>query len=173
MKHKDTHCRHHAQPSQPHPARFRPKQTLLALVAVFLLPMLLAWLTLSLGWFTSGVNNHGEWVQGQVAEDTRWRLILPISPDCDACLKTEPLLNNIVTALGRDGDRVTVIQLPTSNELAAGYIYIADPPGLLIMRYALPNAQSSGEPAVDNEQAKMGKALLTDLRRLLKYSRAG
>ncbi|WP_417616694.1 hypothetical protein [Oceanisphaera sp.] len=143
----------------------RPERTLLALLAVFVLPVALAWLTLNQGWFTPGVNSHGEWVQGQVAEDDQWRLILPIAPGCEACLKAAPLLENIDTALGRDGDRVAVVQLPVSHELEAGYIYIADPPGLLIMRYGLPET--------DQELPPMGKALLSDLRRLLKYSRAG
>lgn len=148
--------------------RPKPKKTLLALLAVFLLPVALAWITLSQGWFTPGVNSHGEWVQGQIAEDNQWRLILPIAPDCEACLQAAPLLNNIDIALGRDGDRVAVVQMPASHELEAGYVYIADPPGLLIMRYALSDTKSDAD-----KQSPMGKALLSDLRRLLKYSRAG
>ncbi|MFD1007857.1 hypothetical protein [Oceanisphaera ostreae] len=183
MERKTSNFRNKSQPSHhAHPGQqIRSRKVLLAMLAVFLLPVALAWLTLTQGWFTPAVNSHGEWVQGQIAADNQWRLILPTSPDCDACLRVEPLLNNIDTALGRDGDRVAVVRLPTSNELEAGYVYIADPPGLLIMRYVLPSSKSGVEFDVnkqqeqerEQEQAKMGKALLSDLRRLLKYSRAG
>ena len=159
MKHKTLEPRHHS----------RPRKTVLVLLAVFLLPVILAWLTLKQGWFTPGVNSHGEWVQGQISDDKQWRLILPITPDCATCTAAVPLLNNIDTALGRDSDRVAVVQLPASQDLEAGYVYIADPPGLLIMRYALPDTQVDADKA----QSVMGKALLSDLRRLLKYSRAG
>ena len=140
-------------------------KTILALLAAFLLPVVLAWLILTLGWFTPGVKAHGEWVQGRIAEDTQWRLVLPVSPECESCELAEPLLENIDLALGRDGSRVAVLRLPAGNELEAGFVYIADPPGMLIMRYPL-----SGDEADDRVT---GKALLGDLRRLLKFSRAG
>ncbi|WP_298721753.1 hypothetical protein [uncultured Oceanisphaera sp.] len=140
-------------------------KTILALLAAFLLPVLLAWLVLALGWFTPGVKAHGEWVQGQITEDTQWRLVLPVTPECESCELAEPLLENIDLALGRDSNRVSVLRLPVGNGLEAGFVYIADPPGMLIMRYSL-----SGEEASDRAT---GKALLGDLRRLLKFSRAG
>jgi hypothetical protein len=137
----------------------------LILVSVFLLPVALAWLTLSQGWFTPGVNGHGEWVEGQIAQDSQWRLVLPVSSECELCEQAAPLLENIDLALGRDGTRVEVLRLPASAKLEAGFVYIADPPGLLIMRYPL-----SGDEVSDR---LTGKALLGDLRRLLKFSRAG
>lgn len=177
MEHNSSPFGHHSQSNQPHQSKRKPRKALFGLLAVFLLPVVLAWLTLNQGWFTPAANSHGEWVHGQVDADNQWRLILPISPDCGACLKAEPLLNNIDTALGRDGDRVAVVQLPASSILEVGYVYIADPPGLLIMRYALASSKPSAESDVGKEQkqeqAKMGKALLSDLRRLLKHSRAG
>ncbi|MBM7456287.1 hypothetical protein HNR62_002173 [Oceanisphaera litoralis] len=140
-------------------------KTILALLSVFLLPVALAWLTLSQGWFTPGVNGHGEWVQGRIAEDSQWRLVLPVTPECESCALAEPLLNNIDLALGRDSNRVSVLRLPAGTGLETGFVYIADPPGLLIMRYPL-----SGDEVGDR---LTGKALLGDLRRLLKFSRAG
>ncbi|MFP2769090.1 hypothetical protein [Oceanisphaera sp. KMM 10153] len=140
-------------------------KTMLALLGVFLLPVGLAWLTLSQGWFTPGVKAHGEWVEGRITEDTQWRLVLPVPPECESCVLAEPLLNNIDLALGRDSNRVSVLRLPASTGLEAGFVYIADPPGLLIMRYPL-----SGDEVGDR---LTGKALLGDLRRLLKFSRAG
>lgn len=140
-------------------------KTIVALLGAFLLPVALAWLILTLGWFTPGVKAHGEWVQGRIAEDTQWRLVLPFTAECELCEQAGPLLNNIDLALGRDGTRVSVLRLPVNHELEAGFVYIADPPGMLIMRYPL-----SGDEVSDRVT---GKALLSDLRSLLKFSRAG
>ncbi|MDP5292808.1 hypothetical protein Q9290_10995 [Oceanimonas sp. CHS3-5] len=137
----------------------------LALLGVFLLPLALAWLVLEQGWFTAGTRGQGEWVQGHIDEATQWRLVLTTPNDCDYCESAGQLLNNLDLALGRDAERVTVVQQPASDMLEAGFVYIADPPGMLIMRY----------PLVGNEQQDLGtgRLLLQDLRRLLKFSRAG
>lgn len=150
----------------PHHRKRRPGyQSMLALLAVFLLPVGLAWLTLQQGWFSSGVNNHGQWVQGQINQDQQWRLLVPLTSTCAACRQGEPLLQQVVLALGRDSQRVRVVPMPANTELTAGFVYIADPPGKLVMRYPL-----HGETQADQI---MAKALLSDLRRLLTHSRAG
>ncbi len=139
--------------------------TIVALLGVFLLPVALAWLILTQGWFTPGVKAHGEWVEGQIGPNSQWRLVLPVTGDCSSCQQAAPLLDNIDTALGRDSTRVSVVTLPAGSGLEAGFVYIADPPGMLILRYPL-----SGDEVTDR---MTGKALLSDLRRLLKFSRAG
>ncbi|MBL1376106.1 hypothetical protein [Zobellella iuensis] len=137
----------------------------LVLMGVFLLPVALAWITLQQGWFTPGVKGQGEWVEGRIEGARQWRLLLPLAPECGHCADAGPLLHNVDLALGRDQERVVVVQLPAGPGLEAGFVYIADPPGQLVMRYAL-----SG----DEQQDRLtGKALLGDLRRLLKFSRAG
>ncbi|WMC10314.1 hypothetical protein PU634_14720 [Oceanimonas pelagia] len=137
----------------------------LALLGVFLLPLALAWLVLEQGWFNAGTRGHGEWVQGHIGPARQWRLVLSRPQDCDYCESASRMLTNLNLALGRDGERVTVVQRPAGDVLEAGFVYIADPPGLLIMRY----------PLVGDEQQNIstGRRLLQDLRRLLKYSRAG
>ena len=132
------------EPLQPKPCRTRPKAerqskktTLIALCLVFLLPMALAWLTLQQGWFTTGVSNAGQWVTGQIAADSQWRLIVPQAADCAPCADLEPLMAQLILALGRDAKRVRLMITPTSSELEAGFVYIADPPGTLILRYAV------------------------------------
>lgn len=140
-------------------------KTVWALLLVFLLPVGLAYVTLQMGWFTPGVSNKGEWVEGRIGQAGHWRLLLPTSDGCIQCTQGRELADQIELALGREGDRVEVVQLAASEQLEAGFVYIADPPGTLIMRYPL-----SDEP----EQSRlMGRALLGDLRRLLKFSRAG
>lgn len=136
-----------------------------ALLLVFLLPVGLAYISLQLGWFTPGVGNKGEWVAGNVGQARQWRLLLPTSADCSLCADSRPLLEQIDVALGRDSDRVEIVLLAASEQLEPGFVYIADPPGTLIMRYPL-----SADPG---QSRAMGKDLLSDLRRLLKFSRAG
>ncbi|AEY00426.1 hypothetical protein GU3_03345 [Oceanimonas sp. GK1] len=136
-----------------------------ALLGVFLLPLALAWLVLEQGWFSAGTRGHGEWVEGHIDPATQWRLVLATETDCDYCGPAEQLLNNLDLALGRDGERVSVVQQPAAGPLEAGFVYIADPPGLLIMRYPL-----AGD---EQQNVNTGRLLLQDLRRLLKYSRAG
>ena len=145
-------------------------RTLIALVLVFLLPVGLAWLTLQQGWFKAGVNNHGQWVTGQVEADSQWRLIVPQTASCTPCTQAEPLLAQIILALGRDGERVQLMLTPATQDLSAGFVYIADPPGTLVMRYPLSGLLLQQQP---QPEPMMAKALLKDLRRLLTYSRAG
>lgn len=161
-----------AEREQPLPRRYC---TLLALWLVFLLPVGLAWLTLQQGWFTTGVNNHGQWVTGQVTADSQWRLIVPQAANCVSCSQAEPLLAQVILALGRDSSRVRQLFIPASAELEAGFVYIADPPGTLIMRYPLDGQLEQGAlPSEPRQPAQiMAKALLSDVRRLLTYSRSG
>lgn len=166
-----------AEREQPLPRRYR---TLVALWLVFLLPVGLAWLTLQQGWFTTGVNSHGQWVTGQVAADSQWRLIVPQATHCAACSQAEPLLAQVILALGRDSSRVRQLFMPASAELEAGFVYIADPPGTLIMRYPLDGQTQQGalpseprQPELLQPDQIMAKALLSDVRRLLTYSRSG
>ena len=154
----------------------RPRYyTLIALGLVFSLPVVLAWLTLQLGWFTAGVNNQGQWVTGQVAADTQWRLIVPQAANCVACSQAESLLAPVLLALGRDGQRVRLLLTPATSDLSTGFVYIADPPGSLVLRYPLSDSPSPEQLLQDQppQAPIMAKALLKDLRRLLTYSRAG
>ncbi|WP_107851168.1 hypothetical protein [Oceanimonas marisflavi] len=136
-----------------------------ALIGVFLLPPLLAWLVLAQGWFTPGVRGHGEWVQGNINEAKQWRLVLVTTGQCDYCASAKHLLDNLDLALGRDEERVAVVQQPAGEGLEAGFVYIADPPGMLVMRYPMDSDTA--------QNRSTGRALLEDLRRLLKNSRAG
>lgn len=162
--------------------KVRGYATLIALCLVFLLPVGLAWLTLQQGWFTKGVNNHGQWLTGQVAADSQWRLIIPQAAHCASCTDVEPLMAQLILTLGRDAKRVRLMLTPASTELEAGFVYIADPPGTLIMRYPFLESHPSPQGLLFQQQLApnppsnnrvMAKALLEDLRRLLTYSRAG
>ena len=88
----------------------------------------------------------------------------------------------LILALGRDAKRVRLMLTPASTELEAGFVYIADPPGMLVMRYPFLESHPSPQGLLSQQQLTeapsssnrvMAKALLEDLRRLLTYSRAG
>ena len=87
-----------------------------------------------------------------------WSLLLVHRGRCTpACVEQQEKLKRIHDALGRDADRVRV-RVDAVDQLEPG-VWIVDPLGNLVLHYE----SSSWE----------GKALLTDLRRLLKASRLG
>lgn len=171
------------------------RKTLLALVLVFLLPVAAAQLVLRMGWYQGGVTNHGELLQQSVQlteltaamDEPKWMLILAAShtPGCDnRCKQARYLMQQTYTALGREQDRVALVEVRSSDHgdpqppagiiLYAGKvsipalpetsIYLADPLGRLVLRY----------PLVDEQQLTLtGKGMLTDLKRLLKQSKIG
>lgn len=142
--------------------------TFWAIWALGMLPMLLA-----VAVYTTGVGipseqvNTGRLLQpavplqqwgGQADRFTRhWSLLLVHRGGCDhGCLRQEERLKRIHDALGRDADRFRV-RMEASEALAPG-VWVVDPLGNLVLHYG---------------QAYEGKAVLTDLRRLLKASRLG
>lgn len=144
------------------------RATFWAIWALGMLPVLLA-----VAVYTTGVGipseqvNTGRLLQpavplkqwgGQADRFTRhWSLLLVHRDGCDqTCLQQEERLKRIHDALGRDADRFRV-RMKVSGVLAPG-VWVVDPLGNLILHYG---------------QAYEGKAVLTDLRRLLKASRLG
>ena len=96
----------------------------------------------------------------------RWLYVQPTSCD-DTCQTTLNLLHNARISLGRDQGRITLhcIQDPTHTKQSAmlsfltpGTLAMVDPQGWLMLYYP---------PAIDYQ------GVLSDLKRLLKYSRQG
>ncbi|GAA0698590.1 hypothetical protein GCM10009104_28890 [Marinobacterium maritimum] len=133
-----------------------------------LVPVLLALLA-----WASGVgvpeqgSNQGELVQpvrtldewgGDVGHHTgHWSLLLVDDARCsEACEARLEALKRVHDALGREADRVRVDLVP-SGELEPG-VWVVDPLGNLVIKHPL---------------SYEGKALLGDMRRLLKASRLG
>lgn len=86
-----------------------------------------------------------------------WSLVLAYRQGCTReCRQQEEGLKRVHDALGRDADRFRV-RLERSTRLEPG-VWVVDPLGNLVLFYG---------------QVYEGKALLTDLRRLLKASRLG
>lgn len=194
------------------------RRTILLLLAVFTLPVIIAYSAYFSGWFNQvATSNRGELLtpvidftqlnskntQGDVVPfeiGSPWRLILPItdatcleSEEVDGCLLSIYIMGQAHQALGKEQERVTRtlytagFELPdekiaalqerfveleiihgdamSESPLSAGYIYIADPLGNIMMRYPLISEKS--------DAFVKGKDVLRDLKKLLKLSRIG
>lgn len=165
------------------------------LLLAFIAPVVLAKLVLSLHLYQGGATNHGELIPPATSyaslglenpQPTEWQLLYLLPAQCDeACRERLYILRQSHTALGPDQTRVTpLILLSPDSDLAAlsGFSFntqpvsqplndwldqqqliIVDPLGSLVLRYP----QVQGKPA----HLAQGKALVADLRKLLKLSR--
>lgn len=148
-----------------------------AFITVILLPVVLAALTLRQGWYEPGTRNKGQWLSREVyllpplqSDQTKWRLVYLESKRCAAeCLQVPVLMQRIQSALGRNLDKLDLIQLTDEHqpkarsEMRAGVMMLVDPQGLAILRYEVPTNTT--------EWPLFGKAVLSDLQQLLKYQR--
>lgn len=173
--------------------RPRGKGPLLALALLFAAPLVAAWLILHFGWYQAGIANRGELLaagdsldrHGIKAPVAGWLLIYHQPDPClDDCQQQLALLQRSWLALGREQPRVALLLLtkdgasvanplklplyplavaPEQEPYFANALLIADPLGNLVMRYPLTASNSSDQ----------FRALLADLRRLLRNSRVG
>ena len=177
----------------------RGAKPLLILLLVFVLPVAVAKLVLSLNLYHGGVTNKGELLPPDTnyarlamtnPMPKHWQMIYLLPQDCaKACQDRLYILHQSQIALGRDQHRVNpIVLLQEDSDLAAldestfsfttakaseamsqmltqQEIIIVDPLGSLVMRYQ----------QVEEEQAQimLGKALIADLRKMLKLSRVG
>ena len=174
-------------------------KTLVLLLLAFVIPVALAKLVLSLDLYHAGATNKGELLTSEISYQNLlmdnpkphlWQVLFLLPTHCDAqCEERLYFLNQSYTALGRDRDRVhplialqdhsdtsvlsklniqfeTIQANPSlSKLLTQQQLIIVDPLGNLIMQYT----------AVEGREANIsqGKALIADLRKMLKLSRVG
>lgn len=148
-----------------------------AFVLVILLPVALAALTLRQGWYEPGTRNKGQWLSRDIyllpplqSTQAKWRLVYLEASRCEAeCQQVPVLMQRIQSALGRNLDKLDLVQLADKalpqarSEMRAGDMMLVDPQGLAILRYEVPVSTS--------EWPLFGKAVLSDLQQLLKYQR--
>ncbi|KGJ97453.1 hypothetical protein [Colwellia psychrerythraea] len=177
------------------------RRSLLLLLGVFILPILLAKLALDNQWLDLGVTNQGVLIpqpltltelgidEPELAK--QWLIIYRLPKTCsDICLHSIETVHNSYVALGKDMPRVTPVLLKTNifsalqskqlaksqwkirsltpqmdNLLQGPQVLIADPLGNIILRHQLPEKAQ--------QQAALGKAIVADMKKLLKYSKVG
>ncbi|MDF2152730.1 cytochrome oxidase biogenesis cluster protein [Vibrio sp. CAU 1672] len=170
------------------------RMMLIALVALFAFPAVIAKLVLSQGWYQSGVTNRGELVESYVTmeqlgqhtpwQNKGWQLAYVLPGDCRArCQQQLYLIQQSHIALGKYQDRVIPVvwtqdaaELPVADipvmrmnrqvaaRVVAGEVLIIDPLGQWVMKYM---------PEDQQDLVRLNKDILADLRKLLKLSRVG
>ena len=172
------------------------KKTLILLLLAFVLPVMAAKIVLSFDLYQGGATNKGQLLDSisytnlamTNPQPQEWQLLYQLPSHCDAiCEDRLYILQQSHVALGRNQDRVhTIIMVDQHSDTDAltGFdfvtatpskqlskllnqqeLVIVDPLGSLVMSY----------PIAEDHQAQImqGKALVADLRKLLKLSRIG
>lgn len=178
----------------------KSRRTLLLMVAAFAVPIVLAKLALEQHWFNYGVTNQGELANNLSIEDfglTRdsltqgWLILYAVPNLCnEQCHNTLKGVNNSHIALGKDLSRATPVALVNSSNqgqeiqanssrywlvhqksnqfnesLIANKVWVADPMGNIVLSF--------NPPENSDDMPVFGKAILADLKKLLKYSKMG
>lgn len=179
-------------------SQFRSRAALIAVIIAFIIPVIVAKLVLDNRWYQGGVTNQGTMLVPPLelgatlnqALPEGWRVVYLVNADCSQnCQQALYALNQVDAALGRESDRVTPLvitraDLPLHLEntplvqalvnvdiadalttLPADQLFIIDPLGNVMLHYA----SYPEEEAMRTE----AKALLSDLRKLLKLSKIG
>lgn len=184
-----------------HTSQKRNRRSLLLLITVFILPILLAKLALDNQWLNLGVTNQGKLLaqpltlkelgidESELAK--QWLIIYRLPNTCpDICLHSIETVHNSYVVLGKDMPRVSAVLLKKnifsaqqrkqlaksqwkilaltpqmSNLLQEPQVLIADPLGNIILRHQLPEKME--------QQTAFGKAIVADMKKLLKYSKVG
>jgi hypothetical protein len=173
------------------------KKTLLLLLLAFAIPVIAAKVILSFGLYNGGATNKGELLNVGINYQSldmlnphpkEWQLLYQLPAICDTTCKDRLyILQQSHIALGRNQDRVhTIIMLNEHSDIAALESFdfvtatptlslsqllnnqefvIVDPLGSMVMSY----------PITTDHQAQImqGKAIIADLRKMLKLSRIG
>ena len=180
----------------------KSRRNMVLLLLVFALPVVIAKLALELGWLQYGVTNKGELLNEKLTlttlgfnkenfQEKNWLILYVLPAQCQQnCQQALEKIHNTYVALGKEMPRVTPVilaeqQLSTAQlarieksqwqvikqpkqakqQLAIGSVYIVDPLGNFILNHKQPNE-------IENIDV-FGKAILADMKKLLKYSRVG
>lgn len=173
------------------------RKSFLLLCAAFIIPIVLAKMALDQQWFNYGVTNQGQLLAQPVSleqlelshiqPDKYWLIVYNFPASCEAqCTQTFNVLSNTYLALGKEMPRVQSVALNTNTNidqldtsrwqisqqsnvenavLEAGKVFVVDPHGNIVLTHQPPN-ETEQLPA-------FGKAILADMKKLLKYSRIG
>ncbi|MCH2057411.1 MAG: hypothetical protein MK214_12555 [Thalassotalea sp.] len=190
------------QQQQPSKAQVRSgRRSFIMVCVVFLLPIVIAKLALEKQWLNYGVTNQGQLLDTPVSladlgladiqSDKQWLIVYRQPSQCEQwCMQSVNALSNTYIALGKDMTRVTPVILSSKNAqqidvnelsltkwihfsktlmnhelLNESKVFVVDPLGNVVLSHK-PPTQVSQLPS-------FGKAIVADMKKLLKYSRVG
>ena len=176
----------------------KSRRNMLLIIAVFILPVVLAKLALEHHWLKEAATNNGQLVTNGLTLaqlgvnheklGKKWLLTYVAASPCQQlCAQAMHVLNNTYVALGKDRQRVTPVsltaQLLTAEQRAqqasstwqrhplpkqawhyfsTPQVLIIDPLGNVVLRFQ--------PPTTAQQLTLFGKSILTDFKKLLKYS---
>lgn len=179
------------------------KSSLIILVAVFVLPVILAFFALKFEWFNKASTNRGELLQpvieaGELLADTdaKWHLLYVIPKVCDqACENAIYSVTQIYQATGKESDRVSKLFVQTENSSVKAVQELKAQHGAYLLQKSQDNVNEVFKKTDINaifisdtlhnvvlryslnevpEDAIMdSRNILADLKKLLKLSRIG
>ncbi|MBL4910634.1 MAG: hypothetical protein JKX78_11565 [Alteromonadaceae bacterium] len=187
--------------TRSNPNKKRSRRTLILVLVAFILPIVLAKLALQDHWFNYGVTNKGTLVANEITLqkigmdkaqfNNKWLMLYVLPEACaEQCQQILHNINNTYVALGKEAVRVIPLVLTNSKltkpqqaqlhskkwqiqNLPIKAQQLFSQPQVLIVD-PLGNVILSHQPPKNNQQLPLfGKALLADLKKLLKYSRIG
>lgn len=178
------------------------RKSFLLVCAAFIIPIALAKLALNNQWLNYGVTNQGQLLEQPVSleelslahiqPEQNWLIAYNLPAQCSTeCVQVFNVLSNTYLALGKEMPRVQSVALTpttalqntsaakldttrwqlhsqsekTHKALSPGKVFIVDPHGNVVLIHQPPN-NAEQLPA-------FGKAILADMKKLLKYSRIG
>ncbi|SEL41543.1 hypothetical protein SAMN05216262_110106 [Colwellia chukchiensis] len=179
----------------------KSRRSMLMLLAIFILPIVLAKLALEQQWFNYGVTNQGQLLANELtlAElgladkdfQQQWLLLYTLPTHCDQqCENTLVSVNNTYIALGKEMSRVKPVALTQhalnatqSEKIQVNKWRFESMPAMakavithsqVLIVDPLGNVILSHVPPKNAEELpQFGKAILADFKKLLKYSRIG
>lgn len=179
------------------------KRSLLMLVAVFVLPVVFAYMALKLDWFNEAATNRGELLQPVIEasslindSDTKWHLLYIIPESCDiTCENALYAVQQIFMATGKESDRVNALFIYSENSSTDAVTKIKAFSGANVLQKSIINVNKVFKNTdinaifiadtqhnivlrypvtADKQQAIMdSRDILADLKKLLKLSRIG
>jgi hypothetical protein len=179
------------------------KRSLLLLVAVFVLPVIFAYMALKLSWFNEAATNRGELLQPVIEassllsdSDTKWHLLYVIPQTCmQSCENALYAVKQIFMATGKHADRVNAVFIHFDDSSASAVekakefgganlllkskqsvteVFTDTDINAIFISDTLHNVVLRYPLTEDKEQAIMdSRDILADLKKLLKLSRIG
>ena len=179
------------------------KSTLILMIAVFVLPVILAYSALKLDWFNKAATNRGELLQPVIEaqsllseSDVKWHLVYVLPTEC--LVQCENALYGIeqtYRATGKESDRVSLLFIATENSSPLAIETAQSKRGAILLQKSQDNVNEVFKNkdinaifisdtqhnivlrypvTTDRDQAIMdSRDILADLKKLLKLSRIG